>query len=57
LYVFSHDSALGNAPSHQLFKRIQVKPVGVARDFSAYTVQIEDGQLPSGVTLTKILGD
>jgi CRISPR-associated protein Csd2 len=55
LYVFSHDSALGNAPSHQLFKRIQVKPVGIARDFSAYAVQIEDGGLPNGVTLTRVL--
>jgi CRISPR-associated protein Csd2 len=57
LYVFSHDSALGSAPSHQLFKRIQVKPVGVARTFEAYqeTMQIDDMNLPHGVTLTRLL--
>jgi CRISPR-associated protein Csd2 len=57
LYVFSHDSALGNHPSHQLFKRIQVKPVGVARSFEAYKngLTIDDTNLPEGVTLTRLL--
>lgn len=55
LYVFSHDSALGNAPSHQLFKRIQIPSVGVTRAFEQYDVQINDTDLPSGVTLTRLL--
>ena len=57
LYIFSHDSALGNAPSHQLFKRISIKPVGVARTFEAYkdSLQIDDTNLPHGVTLTRLL--
>ncbi len=55
LYVFSHDSALGNAPSHQLFKRIQIPSVGVTRAFEQYDVQVNDADLPSGVTLTRLL--
>jgi CRISPR-associated protein Csd2 len=55
LYVFSHDSALGNAPSHQLFKRIQVPGVGVARSFEQYKVHINDQNLPNGITLTRLL--
>jgi CRISPR-associated protein Csd2 len=55
LYVFTHDSALGNAPSHQLFKRIQIPSVGVTRAFEEYDVQVSDTDLPSGVTLTRLL--
>ena len=54
LYVFKHDSELGNAHAHALFDRIQVKrkaDVDVARSFSDYEVSIEDTNLPSGVTL------
>ncbi len=64
LYVFKHDSELGNAPAHALFDRLQVKPVeagAVARSFDAYSVAF-DGQglavgqsiQPApGVTLTR----
>lgn len=64
LYVFKHDSELGNAPAHALFDRLQVKPVeagAVARSFEAYSV-LFDGQGLSvgqsiqpapGVTLTR----
>ena len=55
LYVFSHDSALGNAPSHQLFKRIQIPSVGVTRAFEQYDVRVSETDLPSGVTLTRLL--
>lgn len=57
LYVFSHDSSLGNAPSHKLFGRINIAPVEgkVPRAFTDYTVTINDADLPSGVTLTKLL--
>ncbi len=45
LYVFQHESDLGNAPAHALFDRLTVSRVGddVARDFSAYSV-LFDGQ-------------
>ncbi len=56
LYVFKHDSALGNAPAHSLFERIQpaLKPnVGVPRNFSDYSVTVDEAGLPTGVTLEK----
>lgn len=54
LIVFKHDSALGNAPAHKLFERVQVKaknPEKPARDFSDYEVTINSEGLPAGVTI------
>ncbi len=59
LYVFSHDSSLGNAPASRLFERVRVasKPgVVAARVFSDYTVEVDDGNLPEGITLTRLVG-
>ena len=64
LYVFKHDSELGNAPAHALFDRLQVKPKeegAVARSFDAYSVLFDDQSLSvgqsfqpaPGVTLTR----
>lgn len=56
LYVFKHDSELGNAPAHSLFTRIQPKlndGVAVPRDFSDYTVSVNEEGMPSGVTLER----
>lgn len=56
LYVFKHDSELGNAPAHKLFERIQVvrqEGVEVPRGFADYEVVIQDSDLPTGVTLLK----
>ena len=53
LYVFKHESELGNAPAQVLFEKISVKKVGdvtVPRHFSDYEVNV-DTQMPSGVTL------
>ena len=65
LYVFKHDSELGNAPAHALFDRLTVKPKeegAVARSFDAYSVQFDGqdlavGQVTQpapGVTLTRM---
>jgi CRISPR-associated protein Csd2 len=46
LYVFKHESELGNAPAHALFDRLTVRsktPGEVARGFDAYEVRF-DGQ-------------
>lgn len=54
LYVFKHDSELGNAPAHSLFERVQIvrkDGVDVARSFSDYNVSINHTDLPNGVTL------
>ncbi len=53
LIVFSHDSALGNAPAHKLFNLVQVQRrdgVPVPRSFSDYEVSFDESQLPAGVT-------
>ncbi|MDP1680431.1 MAG: type I-C CRISPR-associated protein Cas7/Csd2 [Burkholderiales bacterium] len=54
LYVFKHDSELGNAPAHTLFERIKPKlkdGVTVPRNFDDYDVAVDKANLPSGVTL------
>lgn len=53
LYVFRHDSALGNAPSHELFDKITVtkrENKMAPRCFSDYEIVI-DADMPEGVTL------
>ncbi|HJV87363.1 MAG TPA: type I-C CRISPR-associated protein Cas7/Csd2 [Noviherbaspirillum sp.] len=53
LYVFKHDSELGNAPAHVLLSRIQPKlrdGVTAPRGFDDYKISIHDASLPSGVT-------
>lgn len=54
LYVFKHDSELGNAPATKLFELITVsnKTDSPARDFSDYLVTVSD-DLPTGVSLDK----
>jgi CRISPR-associated protein Csd2 len=57
LYVFQHESALGNAPSSVLFDKICVnkkEDVEYPRNFSDYTISI-DTQMPTGVTLIEKL--
>jgi CRISPR-associated protein Csd2 len=59
LYVFKHDSQLGNAHAHNLFARVQPRlkeGVTVPRDFSDYNVSVDDASLPAGVTLNKLVG-
>lgn len=57
LYVFKHDSELGNAPAHALFERIQPKKTtDVPRSFADYTVAVDDSNLPAGVTLLRKVG-
>lgn len=54
LYVFKHDSELGNAHSHALFDRLTVtakQPDAPARDFGAYSVLFDGQPLSVGQTL------
>lgn len=58
LYVFSHASALGNAPAHRLLERVRVqrrKEDLAPREFTDYAVAVDDSDLPSGVTLTRLV--
>ena len=54
LYVFKHDSELGNAHAHKLFERIKVKKTAdVPRGFSDYGVEVDESDMPAGVTLLR----
>lgn len=57
LYVFKHDSELGNAPAHTLFDRIRpkLKPdVAVPRAFGDYEIAVDESGMPQGVQLMKL---
>ena len=57
LYVFQHDSELGNAHAHALFDRITArKKVEVPRDFADYEVSIDEVGLPPAVKLLRRMG-
>lgn len=58
LYVFEHDSELGNAHSHALFDRLLVQAVGdgPARDFSAYSVTFDGKTLNAGESVAAAPG-
>lgn len=59
LYVFSHESPMGNAPAHRLFDLVNVEKneaVEAPRKFRDYTVTVEEGRIPDGVTLTRLEG-
>ncbi len=55
LFVFKHESNLGNAPAHRLFDLIAVKRSGEvlkpARAFSDYVIEVNESAVPKGVTL------
>lgn len=59
LYVFKHDSELGNAHAHSLFERIKVTrkhDSDVPRSFDDYVVSIDTGGMPAGVSLIRKIG-
>lgn len=55
LIVFEHDSDIGNAPAHKLFERLTVKKsIPTPKDYSDYNVQIDDSNLPKGITMRRM---
>ncbi|MBW1676148.1 MAG: type I-C CRISPR-associated protein Cas7/Csd2 [Deltaproteobacteria bacterium] len=57
LYIFSHENKLGNAPAHTLLDRVKAsKKEGVdsPRSISDYTIEVDERDMPQGVTLTKL---
>lgn len=59
LYVFTHESPLGNAPAHRLFERVEVtrRPSEMAaRRFQDYDVTVDESEMPEGVTLSRLVG-
>jgi len=58
LYVFSHESKLGNVPAHKLFERIDARlndGVNVPRSFRDYDVRVDEQDLPAGVVLSRLM--
>ena len=54
LFIFKHESELGNAPSHKLFELITVvkkNANNISRSYDDYNIQIEKSALPKGVSL------
>ena len=54
LFVFEHETALGNAPAHKLFDLVKVAskdPDRPTRAYNDYDVSIDDSALPAGVKL------
>lgn len=53
LFMFKHESKLGNAPAHRLFEAVKVNRLipdaQEARSFSDYTIEV--GDIPEGVEL------
>ncbi len=59
LYVWSHESPLGNAPAHSLFDRVSVlrrDGVTAPRSLSDYEIGVHEDGLPKGVTLSRLVG-
>lgn len=57
LFVFKHDSELGNAPAHALFERIHPKlkeGINIARSFNDYEIAVDESDMPAGVSLKRI---
>jgi CRISPR-associated protein Csd2 len=58
LFVFSHADALGNEHAHKLFERVTARlndRIATPRCFGDYTVQVDDKNLPEGITLSKLV--
>lgn len=59
LFVFQHESELGNAHAHSLFDRVSIKlkdGVTAPRSFADYEVSVDDAGLPNGVKLLRRIG-
>ena len=57
LIVFKHNSELGNAPAYKLFDTVKVErkgDVAVPRSYHDYIVEVDESQIPDGVTCTRM---
>jgi CRISPR-associated protein Csd2 len=58
LYIFKHDSDLGNAPAHRLFELVNVRKkldANPPRNYSDYDISVDAAHLPSGVSIIELL--
>jgi len=59
LYIYKHDSKLGSAPAHDLFKRIKIELKDKStppREFTDYDISVDETNMPSSVRLVRRLG-
>jgi CRISPR-associated protein Csd2 len=57
LVIFQHDSPLGNAPAHALFRRVKIERIDKkkpARAYADYDVKVDKDNLPSGITVFEL---
>lgn len=58
LVVFSHDDAFGRAPMSSLVERVRVERaagVEMPRKFEDYLVSVDDGDLPAGISMERLV--
>lgn len=60
LFVFEHESAMGNAPAHKVFETVRVERLtteadGPARSFTDYRISVDRDAIPAGVALQELL--
>ncbi|NLG83240.1 MAG: type I-C CRISPR-associated protein Cas7/Csd2 [Firmicutes bacterium] len=58
LFIFKHESMLGNAPAHKLFELIKAGRIDEhkpARSFNDYEITVAGDKIPQGVTLIEKL--
>lgn len=58
LFVFEHESKLGNARAAQLFNRLEIKKkpdVEIPRKASDYGVTLDESAIPAGVTVHRLI--
>jgi CRISPR-associated protein Csd2 len=54
LFIFKHESALGNAPAHALFGRVTARLKDLSqppRSFGDYEILVDRENMPLGITL------
>lgn len=57
LIVFKHDTELGCAPAHKLFELVKAEHkegITAPGSYEDYTVTVDEAQMPSGVTCTRM---
>ncbi|MZP30795.1 type I-C CRISPR-associated protein Cas7/Csd2 [Heliobacterium undosum] len=58
LYVFQHETALGNAPAHKLFDCVRAERIDKARParaFADYHIELHQDKLPGNVKVLELL--
>lgn len=57
LFIFKHDSELGNCPAYKLFETIEIKrkKETSAREFKDYEITVDEASIPDGVALKRMI--